>query len=724
MLLISIILIGICLSAREEPKTGIAMETFNLILSRIQQENEKTIPTNLDSRVQSALNAYTSSGAFSDVDYGKTSITNWEPLTHVSRLSDFVFAYTRPDSAYYENIELYDKIVAGLQYWYDRNPRSSNWWYNQISEPQKLGIIMIQMRKGARQIPETLEAKTLERMRTDGGNPAAYTGANKIDIALHWLYRALLTRDEMVLKTAVTQAYAPLAQVSGTGAAGEGIQYDYSFFQHGQQLYTGGYGEVLISDITRFAMYTAGTPYTLSGEKLNLFSKFVRDSYLQVIRGQYMLFDVSGRGGLSRRNQLFKASAAQFIERMQVIDPDNADVYQAAVKRLRGEAPASYGITANHIHFFIGDYTVHSRPEYVFDVRVVSTRTARLESGNGENLKTYYASDGCTNIVQQGNEYDSIFAVWNWTRVPGITAPQLTDIPATKDWGIRGTSSFAGGVSDGRYGVTAYSYDAGYTGVSAKKAWFFFDDEVVCLGSGITAGDKEAVYDVNTTVNQCLLNGEVWVSKDGIESFLPQGEHGYTRAPDWVLHDGIGYVFPQGGHVGVSNKAQTGNWYDINRTQSNRVESKNVFSLWFNHGKQAQEGKYAYIVVPGKENVEAMGAYSAENKVTIWSNTEAIQAVWHSGLAILGIVFYEPGVFEQAGMSISVDKPCVVMLRNVSGEKVSLYIADPAQSQSEITLHGRFSLATGKAEETVVSDFRKSGVYAGATKVYEIGAKE
>jgi chondroitin AC lyase len=700
------------------------MEVFNLIIGRIQQENEKKLSDNLDARVKSALNIYTSSGAFSDVDYGKTSQTNWEPLIHVSRLSDFVFAYTKPNSSYYENVELYDKIVVGLQYWYDRNPRSSNWWYNQIDEPQRLGVILIQMRKGVRQIPKPLETKTLERMRTDGGNAATQTGANKLDIAIHWLYRAVLTRDETLLKRSIDQAWEPLAQVSGNGAAGEGIQYDYSFFQHGQQLYIGGYGDVLIRDITLFAMYTAGTLYTLAGEKLDIFNTFVRESYLKVIRGQYMLFDVSGRGGLSRRNQLFQAGSTQFIERMPVIDPDNADVYRAAVKRLCGETPASYGITANHTHFFIGDYTVHSRPRYVFDVRMASTRTARIESGNGENLKTYYASDGCTNIVQRGNEYDSIFAVWNWTRVPGITAPQLTGIPATKDWEVKGTSSFAGGVSDGRYGVTAYSYDAGYTGVSAKKAWFFFDDEVVCLGSGITARDSVAAYDINTTVNQSLLNGEVRVRKDGIESLLTLGEHGYAVAPDWVLHDGIGYVFPQGGNVGVSNKVQTGNWYDINRTQPNRAESKNVFTLWFNHGKKVQDGNYAYIVVPEKDNAEAMDAYLAENKVKIVSNTEAIQAVWHKGLDIFGIVFYKPGIFEQDGMSISVDKPCVVVLRNVSEAKLSLYIADPAQTQSQITLHGRFPLVAGSAVETVVCDFRKSGVYAGATKVCEIGAKE
>jgi chondroitin AC lyase len=722
ILLISIILIGTCLSAREDSpdKTEITMEVFNLIISRIQRENEKKLPSNLDARVKSALNTYTSSGAFSDVDYGKTSQTNWEPLTHISRLSDFVFAYTKPDSSYYENFELYDKIVVGLQYWYDRNPVSDNWWYNQISEPQKLGVILIQMQKGAKQIPVDLEANTLERMRKDGGNADSQVGANKIDIALHWLYRTVLIRDEFLLKTAVSQAYEALQMVNGVGVKGEGLQYDYSFFQHGNQLYIGGYGDVLINGITLFALYTAGTPFALSGEKLALLSAFVRESYLKVIRGQYMLFSVSGRGGLSRQGELFKANAAEYIQRMQSIDPEYAVVYADAVKRLRGETSASYGIMGNNTYYFIGNYTVHTRPGYMFDVRLTSTRTARFESGNRENLKAYYAADGCTNIVVRGNEYASIFAVWNWTRVPGITCPQVSSIPLPPhDWAVYGTSAFAGGVSDSLYGVTVYAYDAGYTGVSAKKGWFFFDEEVVCLGSDINTDASVADYDINTTVNQCLLNGDVQSSAQGVVSVLSKGDHEYSRTPDWVLHDGIGYVFPQGGNIAVSNKSQTGNWYNINETLPNKMESKEVFTLWVNHGKNVQAGTYAYVIVPGKNNTEEMEQYMKDNTIEILANTESVQSVWHKGLDIWGIIFYEAGSIEHNGIRVQVDKPCTMLLRNTRSPKVGIYISDPARKEAKITIQSNFSALSGDEKE-MVCDFRGTGIYAGATKLYEI----
>ncbi|MDR2535801.1 MAG: polysaccharide lyase 8 family protein [Treponema sp.] len=690
-------------------------EVFDLIISRIQQENEKLIPANLDAAVSNALNLWTEAGAFSDVNYADISRTNWAPQVHVDRLYQFALAYTAPSSSYYGNEDLYHKIAAGLQYWYDQNPNCDNWWYNQIGEPQKVGVTLIQMRKGTRRLPAELERNTLERMKAEGGNPAEWTGANKTDIALHWLYRACLSRDAGLLKTTLDQAYEPIVLVSEA----EGIQHDYSYFQHGPQLYTVGYGSELIKGVTFFAMFTAGTPYALSGEKLDILSAFIRETFLPAYRGRYSLFSIGGRGVLSRARATSGGAPLIYTERMKQIDPAYSGFYDDAVKRLRGDENAGYGITANHTHYPIADYTLHTRPEYVFDVRLVSTRTLRLEHGNGENLKTYYVSDGCTNIAVRGGEYADIFPVWNWTRVPGITCPQTETIPLPpREWGVQGTSVFAGGVSDGRYGVTAYSYNADYTGNSAKKGWFFFDDEVVCLGSGITANESAAEYEINTTLNQCLLNGPVTASVQNTISVLSQGDHSFADAPDWALHDGVGYFFPQGGVIGLSAKPQSGNWRDINTSQPDGIITKDVFTLWFNHGKNTVSGSYVYTVVPGKTTADEMEAYLQQNEVEIYANTDSIQAVYHKGLDILGLVFYEAGTFEHDGMTIQVDKPCTILFRDAKKTKPAMYIADPSQSQSQITVVT--ALIGVSAVKTMVCDFTNTAVFAGATKVYTI----
>lgn len=298
-----------------------------------------------------------------------------------------------------------------------------------------------------------METKILKRIQETGGDPAKWTGANRTDIALHWIYRSCLTQNETDLKTAIDNVFNPIVYTTE-----EGFQHDNSYFQHGEQLYIGGYGDEIIKGVTQVASYALGTQYELSKEKVELLSKFMRETYYRAVRGQNMSFDVVGRS-VSRPGLLNKRTTTTYAKRMIDIDPAHAEEYKAIIARLNRKQPADYQVTASHTHYFRGDYSLHVRPQYNFDVRLASTRTKKCEYGNKENLKTYFMSDGCTNIVQTGDEYFNIFPVWNWCHIPGTTAPQVEKITMDpKAWGVLGTSTYAGGVSDSIYGATAYAY--------------------------------------------------------------------------------------------------------------------------------------------------------------------------------------------------------------------------------------------------------------------------
>ena len=648
-------------------------------------------------------------GSFTDVDYASIQRTNWPPLVHIDRISDFVFAYTNPKNKHYQEEALYGKIEKGLEYWHERNPWCHNWWYNQIAEPQKLGVLLIQMRTGVKQLPAELEQKLLQRVREDGGDPAKWTGANRTDIALHWIYRSCLQRNEKDLAYALENVYNPVVYTTG-----EGFQHDNSNFQHGQQLYIGGYGDEILKGVTQVAMYTHGTRFAIPQDKLALLSKFMRETYYPTIRGKFMLFDVMGRS-VSRPNVPDKSGTALFARRMTVLDPAHADEFKAIIARLEERQPAEYALKPLHTHYFRGDYTLHVRPGYTFDVRMVSNRTVRLEYGNEENLKTYFISDGCTNIVRRGNEYDGIFPTWNWTRIPGVIAPQLKEIPmAASDWQCMGTSTFAGGVSDSLYGVTTYAYLDTYKdmNVGGHKAWFFFDDEVVCLGSDIQCATPEEVY---TTVNQCIASPEGGlILTKGKEQAVPSKEATYKEV-DGVLHDGVGYLFPQGGQIVTGIQRQSGDWNDINKSHKGRVE-KDVFTLCLNHGKQPKGDKYAYIVVPGKQTAAELDTYRKEAAVEIVENTADLQAVHHKKLGIWQMVFYRPGTFKHKGLTIRVDRPCALMLKEGKATPV-LHVADPGQTMQPIRIEVTLP---GKKMQQV--DFRPSdnAIYAGATQAFRL----
>lgn len=687
--------------------SGLQNDDFDILMKKIRDGVAE------NPNIDKALELYDDvQGCFIDIDYARRDRTNWMPLIHVDRLYDFVFAYTHPKNSYYQNEDLYHKIVKGLEYWHHRNPHCNNWWYNQIAEPQKLGILLIQMRVGKRQIPEVLETKVLQRMRKDGGHPARWTGANRTDIALHWIYRACLQKNDVDLKTAVENVYSPLSYT-----VKEGFQHDNSYFQHGVQLYIGGYGDEILKGVTQVALYTKGTKYALDDERIQFLRHFMCGTYYQVIRGQYMLFDVLGRG-VSRNNGTQKSHAALFAKRMLELDPAHIDEYNAIIARLEGRKSANYGIKPLHTHYFRGDYALHVRPHYTFDVRMVSNRTMRCEYGNGENLKTYFMSDGCTNIVTEGDEYARIFPVWNWNRIPGVTAPQLDTIPRTViDWQTKGTSVFAGGVSDSLYGVSVYSYFDTYADINtaAKKSWFFFDDEIICLGAGI---NSTAGVPVCTTINQCLLSKkEVILSQSKKHSVVKEGDFVYD-SPEWVLHNGIGYVFPAGGNLFLSKKIQTGSWYSINHTESKNEQQQEVFTLGFNHGCNPRNATYAYIVVPGIHSVRKMNHYR-KSPVEILANTDSMQIVRHTKLGIWQMVFYKEGTFRSGELSVSVDKACALMIKDGHSGNAELHIADPGQTQSCIKVELLIPEISSE-RKTVLCDFRNTGIYAGASKAYKL----
>ena len=655
------------------------------------------------------LALFQENGSFSDIDYDDTQMTNWTPIKHIERLSDFVYAYTNEKNKYYQNEDLYQKIVKGLEYWYDVDSESDNWWHNQISEPQKLGVLLIQMRIGKKQIPQELETKILKRIQETGGDPAKWTGANRTDIALHWIYRSCLTQNEADLKTAIDNVLNPVVYTTE-----EGFQHDNSYFQHGEQLYIGGYGDEILKGVTQVASYALGTQYQLDKEKVELLSKFMRETYYRAVRGQNMSFDVVGRS-VSRPGLLNKRTTATYAKRMIDIDPTHADEYKAIIARLNRKQPADYQVTASHTHYFRGDYSLHVRPQYNFDVRLASTRTKKCEYGNKENLKTYFMSDGCTNITQTGDEYFNIFPVWNWRHIPGTTAPQLEKVPMDpKAWGVLGTSTYAGGVSDSIYGATAYAYMDTNPEVNtgAKKSWYFFDNEVVCLGAGI---QSTSTYPVHTTVNQCFLKGGIMVDKGDKEETLANGSH-TLQAPQWVLHDKIGYFFPQKEEVFLTAQTQSGRWYDINTSKSKKEEKMDVFTLGINHGVGPKDGSYAYIVVPGKTSAQEMKAYQKKNAIEILSNNPKIQAVRNTKLNVWMVTFFEAGTFTHKELSVTVDKPCILMIKDITSKSANLHIADPGQTQSPIQVE----LKIGKKKQTLTADFTQTGIYAGATKQYTV----
>jgi len=313
--------------------------------------------------------------------------------------------------------------------------------------------------------------------------------------------------------------------------------------------------------------------------------------------------------------------------------------------------------------------------------------------------------------MRSGREYHDIFPVWDWWKIPGTTV-QLTPELAGKV-NFKGIRPFAGGVSDGRYGCAAF--DLEQSGLFARKAWFFFDDEFVCLGAGIRCNTRNPVI---TTLNQCFLNGEVVVSSNGSSRKIPIGNRALER-PAWVYHDSIAYVFPQPLRVHLANEPRTGSWWEINHIHSREPVTRDVFTLWLDHGADPADANYVYIVAPGMKP-DDLAAYCKKPPVEILANGSNLQAARHSGLGIAGIAFYEPGKLNLGNsLIIETDNPCLLLLRE-DGRRLEITASNPENKGMRLTV--RIGNTAEKLSQTVVFDL-PDGEYAGMsmTKMAAVG---
>ena len=620
---------------------------FGLILERMREGllARVNVPEN-DAEVKEQVAALDRGGKWADLDYACYGRTNWEPIRHLQRVYQQVLSYVNPESIYYANDTLYTVIRDALGYWLECRPKCHNWWYNQIAVPQCLGNMLVLMECGKKRLSGELRDGLFRLMAWP--DPRRWTGANKQDIALHHVQRGCLLENDSIVKAAVDELFYPLRFTNQ-----EGLQVDYSYHQHGNQLYIGGYGAVFVECVLKAAEWFRDTPYALKDEQLEMFSRFFRDTYLNIFRGPYQDFSVLGRG-ISREGATLSRGMAGVLERMKEIDRKHADDYEKAKVRFNGVADSCRSDCSRV--FWRSDYALHNRKAFDFSVRTSSVRTCKIESGNGENLKGALLSDGAVCLRVTGEEYYDIFPVWDWNRIPGVTALDSNAGLQAADWGRRGKAVFSGGVSDGTYSAMGYRMDD--FGVKAQKAWFMFDDEVVCLGTGIYGQGSGRVC---TTVEQCRNEGE-----------------NVIRKGNKIRKGNVLYYFPAGGKtVCRENRLQTGAWSEKNYNYPVRQVGQPVFSLWIDHGNNPQNAGYAYVIVPGAQQAENYDTA----RIEIVRNDTLVQAVYQKHADILQIVCYDSVRFEGSGVALEVDIPCVLMVKGIKTRRPSLYLADPMQDK-------------------------------------------
>ena len=235
------------------------------------------------------------------------------------------------------------------------------------------------------------------------------------------------------------------------------------------------------------------------------------------------------------------------------------------------------------------------RDGYTLGISMFSSRTGNFEYMNKENTKGWHISDGAL-FLYNGDTGQFSNNYWNTIdphRLPGITTDHTEGTNYESGLAYTSDRDYAGGSSvDDLYAAVAMDFHGQNTDLTAKKAWFAFDDEVVALGTDISGITKDTETIIEN--KQIRDDGSNTLVVDGEEAQAELGESGAAGAEyAWIEGnngtDSIGYYFPEGADLEIKREARTGSFQDINGAVADGAAgsedvTRDYLSLAVSHG--------------------------------------------------------------------------------------------------------------------------------------------
>jgi chondroitin AC lyase len=605
-------------------------------------------------------------GRFNDIDYSSQSRSGWVWASHFDRVRKLAIAIRTYPATELETKQLKAAFHSTLGWWINENPTCPNWWYNEICMPRFMGIIGTLMWNEMTPDERAGALAIIDRTATGA------TGQNRLWRGINVMLQGMLKNDPALAQSGIVSG----AETITAAVAIEGIQPDWSFRQHGPQFYQGNYGHHFLLNTAYLIRVLHGSRFEVSAEKQAVIENMAMEGTRWMMWGSLLDYATWGRQ-ISYENRIQGPPLLGTCDALIAVKNNDASELHAWRESILADQPLR-SLTGARF-FWRSDYGVMRQPELMATVKMCSTRTLSTEICNDENLLGAYLCEGMTLLYHHGEEYHRIFPVWDWKRLPGVTSCPTAPLPAPERWSEKpGASEFVGGISSEDGG--AFAMEARRFGVASDKLWVRGKNGILMLTGTISSDAAEPVF---TTLNQCLLKGEV----------AQRTLDGQTA----VWHDGLAYFFVLGSDPVVIEKGErTGDWRNLRTASTDGAAQADVFLLGVNHGVKPTNAQTACYVVPMTGAAFKTAKWPA---LQILQNTAALQAVELDGTTALA--FHKAGsIASEAFGTIAVDGPGLITCRKKDGA-VLVSAVDPTQSQAalQITLDGkRQSLELPRAE--------------------------
>jgi hypothetical protein len=625
----------------------------------MKAEYRYSSPTTERTRVANWSNTIRSDGSWSDVDYAAGE----DAMGRTQRMAQ---AWATPGHDFYQSSKIKQQVMQAVRYWCYGGyyTKHQNWYVRDISSPL-FGLI-----------PSVIHfwndfsaADKVEIKKALSTRPGGLTGANALNIAEKDMIRGILYNEPIVMNASIFWIKGLLrrgfTESYSHKDCREGMTPDDSFLQHGDVVYLGGYGTEFIKPMAKFFKNFSGSTYDFNNEEYASFEGLILNGFKSFFRGKTLDYFVSGRS-MTRVNydSANQASVANVADIMSTTRTTRKVEFEQFRDSIRQDKPLEY--SKNKV-FFSSDTVSHIRPKFNISVHMFSKRMLNSDGAvHMESIRSHNIKDGSMLTYQTGKEYVGILPVWDWNRIPGTTSchVDLSDYTKMRSWGI---TDHVGGVTDGVNGMAAMDFQKPVVEyhLSAKKAWFLFDEGAVALGTGIKGVD--CPREMETVVEQNFATSSVVNLSKGIH-------HGNTA-----------YIPLGTTKIQHEVKAQSGSNYYVNEYGSNgskTVITKNVFTASIDHGQNPANASYAYVVAPGTTLTAAQNMSQSSLGIT-YVNNSTVQAVYFAKTKMIMASFYKAGTLTIAGRILKVDRPSLVIVKTSERE---FLVSDPIQSQTYVNI--------------------------------------
>lgn len=714
------------------PFWGLYIALYLISITPVLADNLKDIKTIQDrivaelleneinpEEIEELLTSQLENGTWPGIDYEDVSRTGFEHSIHSGNMVTLSRAYSKRGSKYLKNKQVRNAIEKALANWVENDYFCDNWWHNQIGTPGNLVHVMLLV---GNDLPKELTDKaqpiiSRAHLEASGARPSG----DRIKIA------GILAKNLLFVEN-YQQFDKVIRVIEGEIKFSDqrGMQYDYSFHHRVDRVNnTLSYGLGYADAFVEWAVYVADTDYAFSTDKIQHLVDYYLDGICKsMVYGKYPDAGVKNRS-VARAGAL-KPMHARTPQRMLLITDYRNDELKEIIQIREGSIKNTS--LSHSTYYWHSEHFTFQRPDFFASVRMYSTRNHNMEEPyNSEGLKNHHRGDGTNHLSLTGEEYLDIFPVMDYQKIPGATIMQKENLPDENQIQKPGLTDFVGAVTDGMYGAVAFDFKSPHDPLQAKKAWFFFDNEYMCLGAGISGKSNRPVY---TTLNQNLLKGQVTVNSITGQKTQNPGDH-ELEGVNWIHSDGVAYLFTEPQKVSLSNGPVTGNWWNISKQSSTPKEevTMDVFKLWLDHGNHPIGKSYSYVILPNVDVGETSG-YDLKNTLEVLSNTDKIQAVWHRKSGITMVVFYQAGALELGeGLQLTMDSPGTLILHHQGKNIQKITAADPSRKLRK--LHFSLNAPIGIESEGLKTYWNENegnsevsvklpkGVYAGKSISFE-----